>query len=529
MWQRSTTRRLLHWLTSWLTVRRALIALACMATFIGLCYTIEHWRGKRAWMEFKNRMEARGERFDLAYVVPKPVPDEQNFAMTPLLKPLLDYSVTNGGIKWHDEEGIHRVEAVDVGVTMRRPQPDISQFGTPELQQQRPPKLNRWTSGERANLKAWQAFYLGNTNYPAPARPGTPAADVLVALSKFDAELAELHAAAARPYSIFPVHYEEGLGTMCKHLPVLRRIAHLTTLRASALLELDRPNEALRDVELTLRFSDALKNEPILISQLVRLAILHVALQPVWHGLADGHWGEPQLVSLQIRLEKLRLLEGYSLAVRGENVILVGQTIEHLRTARYSLTDLGSGGGKHPSGLAYALAQAIPDGWLYQNQLICSRQFLEYFLPVVDLEGQLVDPSAVKAGTKEMDRAVARRTPYNLLARMLLPALGFVPVRFAYSQTMADLAGVACAVERYHLAHSEFPESLDALVPQVIAKLPHDIIADQPLKYRRTENGRFTLYSVGWNQTDDGGEVALKKDRSPDHVNGDWVWKYTAN
>jgi hypothetical protein len=48
------------------------------------------------------------------------------------------------------------------------------------------------------------------------------------------------------------------------------------------------------------------------------------------------------------------------------------------------------------------------------------------------------------------------------------------------------------------------------------------------LHYRRTESGKFLLYSVGWNETDDGGAVALKKDGSEDRENGDWVWQYPA-
>ena len=62
-------------------------------------------------------------------------------------------------------------------------------------------------------------------------------------------------------------------------------------------------------------------------------------------------------------------------------------------------------------------------------------------------------------------------------------------------------------------------------MPQFIEKLPHDIIGGQPLHYRRTADGKFLLYSVGWNETDDGGQVALKADGSVDLEKGDWVWK----
>ena len=51
--------------------------------------------------------------------------------------------------------------------------------------------------------------------------------------------------------------------------------------------------------------------------------------------------------------------------------------------------------------------------------------------------------------------------------------------------------------------------NIDELMPQSIGKLPDDIIGGHPLKYRRTTDGQFTLYSIGWNGTDDGGQLSL--------------------
>jgi len=82
----------------------------------------------------------------------------------------------------------------------------------------------------------------------------------------------------------------------------------------------------------------------------------------------------------------------------------------------------------------------------------------------------------------------------------------------------------------YYLVHGDYPETLDALVPQFMEKIPRDIIGGKPLHYRRTDNGKFLLYSVGWNETDDGGVVNL---REGSHWTGkqwvpdpsDWVWR----
>jgi hypothetical protein len=58
--------------------------------------------------------------------------------------------------------------------------------------------------------------------------------------------------------------------------------------------------------------------------------------------------------------------------------------------------------------------------------------------------------------------------------------------------------------------------------------MPHDIINGQPLHYRRTDDGGYVLYSVGWNESDDGGAVVLTKDGRIDAKKGDWVWQLPA-
>lgn len=82
---------------------------------------------------------------------------------------------------------------------------------------------------------------------------------------------------------------------------------------------------------------------------------------------------------------------------------------------------------------------------------------------------------------------------------------------------------LACALERYHLANGRFPDVLNALVPRFVFQLPYDAITGEPYKYRRADDNQFMLYSVGWNEKDNGG-VPGKTDF--DDKQGDWVWQY---
>ena len=108
---------------------------------------------------------------------------------------------------------------------------------------------------------------------------------------------------------------------------------------------------------------------------------------------------------------------------------------------------------------------------------------------------------------------------------MLLPSLGNVLRKAAGTQTAFNQAAIACALERYRLANGHFPDALAALAPGFISTLPNDVLTGEPYKYRLTEDGRFVLYSVGWDEKDDGG-VAGKA--LFDYKQGDWVWEYPA-
>src|SRR5690349_10662902 len=94
-------------------LRRIVIAIVVFVTFIALLFAEENWRGKRAWTKYRAGLAARGVELNWHKLAPPPVPDDQNFAMTPFLKPLLDFnprpfnSATAQSI-WRDPNGYNR-------------------------------------------------------------------------------------------------------------------------------------------------------------------------------------------------------------------------------------------------------------------------------------------------------------------------------------------------------------------------------------------------------------------------------------
>ena len=146
------------------------------------------------------------------------------------------------------------------------------------------------------------------------------------------------------------------------------------------------------------------------------------------------------------------------------------------------------------------------------EQLHYCRLFQLQLNGAFDVEKKQVFPKQIESNTNALEQAFAGRNPFTtictrhqLLAVILLPSLHKIPMRAAAAQTAMDEAAIACALERYRLANGQFPETLEALVPQFISQLPNDVISGEPYKYHRTNDGQFVLYSVGWNEKDDGG------------------------
>jgi len=539
----------IRWLCCWKNFCRILFGCACFATVLALFYAEEDWRGWHTWHQFKKTWEAKGEKFDMAGVTPPPVPADQNFALAPIW--VESMAARLGLQKAREWFGGQFPENGRTNFTDRLA---LSIDRTDDWGGSHEPTNGNWAKATLTDLKSWQAYYRapyqirqkkGNlvtlTNeFPISPQPQSPAADVLLAMSKYDSVVEELRAASQLPYSRFPLtyDYESPAAILLPQLAALNQCTQVLRLRAIAELQNGQSEQALADVKLSLRLLAVSRSEPFLISQLVRLAMWQIALQPIWQGCVQHAWSDAQLAALEAELAKLDFPADYTLSLRGEMALLDTET-DYLRRHPEELEEMS---GEHsedgqnqvnlPGGL---IAHLIPAGWFYQNQFRCNRIMVDFYLPVADVSQGIFSPAMARSGDAALAADTKSAGPYNVFERLTLPWLANAAKKFAYGQASVNLARTAIALERYRLAHGEFPESLDALAPQFIAQVPPDVIGGKPLKYRRTSDGQFILYSVGWNETDDGGVQVFgpgssrEFEASSSGLNldqGDWVWQY---
>jgi len=81
----------------------------------------------------------------------------------------------------------------------------------------------------------------------------------------------------------------------------------------------------------------------------------------------------------------------------------------------------------------------------------------------------------------------------------------------AETQAGARVAQVGLSLEAYRAQAGTYPDSLDALVPEMLPKLPLDPFSGRPFHYRRSGK-EVVVYSVGRNGVDDGGLRQMRKD-----------------
>ena len=476
-----------------------------------LVLAFENYRGRRAWDRYRAEAEARGERLDLKLFLPAEVPDDQNYAATPLLAPLFDarWDASTGELIYADSNRVAEVTSL---------------FGWQHYLRMRG---QGWRGAQPFDLAAWQGALRQATNTAdvdlraLQARPaGEPAEDLLFLLQQRGDAIDEIRSAAKRPHSYAPrTSYDDQLASWMPYLSRMKSFAQLFQVKALTELAQGKVDAAAGDLQTILDLAATLRREPLLISGLVRLAALGQIYQPLWEGLARRQWTDEQLAHFEVELQKINLVEEMSFWLRGERAF----SLSMFAIAGNGQPGVAEGVDRSPA----QLMGRMPAGWRYQNQVAIARMFDQYVYPVLHPEVPMVDVARNFELERETKAEMKTKNPYRILAVMLIPAVQRAALKSAQAQAELHLARVACALERHYLADGSYPEQLEALVPRFLSTLPVDPVNGRPLRYRPVADGRFILYSLGSDLDDDGGRIPPAK-RPPPGVepDGDWVWRY---
>ena len=500
----------------WLFTRAALRApLWSMLFFISvlvLFYSVERWRGKRAWAAVVREAKQLGEPLSPDALARAPVPDDQNFARAPLFAPLLSEKVENNSVEAQRWEAIERVERHTVH--------DLP--------------LAVWLNQTNTNLRACLKVYYKH-QAGAPTSEVQAAEALVKEFQAFDSTLEQVRSASTRPYCQWPMDLRRPWLLDVPQRRAVLSLVHILRYRASAELALAKQEAAFADIQLALRLLGAGWQKPPQASPWLPLYDQNLeglldAIQPLWEGLCAHAWNAEQLAKLQQQFESLPVLENYPAAVRSDALTMATLVETLVPTSGRAAAPDWDVSPEDEFGLNLA-RWFYPVGWSLQDQAAIHQFHFES-------TALLVDPA-----TKRLN-PMQRISPKPLFASSdpLFPVFMTPRIRqmaqesrelFPLAQSAVDQAMLACALERFRLDQGHYPDATAELVPKYVSKLPADVINGQSLKYIRLEDQRFLLYSVGLNMSDDHAQPPPRSldwrgrpQRRPEWEKGDWVWLY---
>jgi len=454
--------RFFKWLISGRIQKRIWVSIGIFVLLFALAAQSLKWAARSEWENWKAKWEAKGEKFDIASVVPPKVPDHQNFAKSQFFAPLFD----------HDADSPKFNEARD--------RFDIKTASSLRY---------AWRKGKHRDFVVWESAF-------------------------YESDLAKLADDLKRPHCRFNIRYEDGFAAVLPHLSTMKKAATLFALSSAQRLSKGDTTGAWQDTLNGIRLGEQLRTEPFLISQLVRIAILEINFQTFWEGQVNHQWSAEQLTAFQETFQSIDLLAGMESAIRAER-----NMINHWFTSVAQGGTQAQGFDELNSSLDY-----FPAFFFYSNQYQINRILTEIILSGIDVSNHRLNVHQFKKMEEEILDLKSSFLPFrHAIALMMLPGLNKVALKVSQTQAALDQSAIVAALERYRLAKGGYPKKLAALRPKFIAKIPGDLFHEQGLVYRINEDNSFTLYSTGYNGTDDSGEFFIGGE-SIDFAKGDWPW-----
>ncbi len=457
----------------------------------------EHFRGKWALARWQARMTAQGEKFQIEHLIPTPpLPADNGFAE----------------LVW--------------AASQLQASPDLASMAPPGLRLVAPGKAivvreqPEWKvqvkSGKGFTNMTWAAF--GDEL----ARINAPLQDAMAALRKpaFDGNL----------------DYRMGFALMLPHLGRMKGLAQ--GLSAAALNDLHAGNlpAALEKMEAMLAAERCQENERLVISQLVRIAILQIAFNTTWQALHTPGWNDEQLARLQAGWQSQQFLPSLGRSLEMERAMGT-LTYARIRQSPGELATLlsanqgvfGSGSGTTINSMGDVvdyLQENLPAlclngvvlplwqfAWSYHDELNGGQSLQR----VIEWTRRAARERS-GAEIRELVRQSEQRRPglYDrmrfLLSNQTEASLMRSGPRALQAEAARELALAAIALQRYELRHGRPAPNLEALVPDFLPSLPWDYFDGRPLRYCLLPEGGFLLYSVGMDGRDDGGNPAPPTD-----------------
>lgn len=303
----------------------------------------------------------------------------------------------------------------------------------------------------------------------------------------------EIKLMADRGGPVYPLDFSKGFEIELPHLRQMRSGARV--LHASAVLNGENGNhaESVEDIIAGMKLGDALAREPILISQLVRIAIYMIMSSAVQNSFDGGDLSPELTRRLVAHLAQADHRGEFAGSFAGESY-LGRKTFSAIRAGDRRWLPEGSD------------LEADEEAYVKAMKRVLSGAQVPYHEAVRDLDQIQTD---------------IQNLPQTLpCTRELIPALTRSCGAQARHEAIIDLIQLGLVVEQYKAREGYYPDTLDDIASGLGGSLPVDPFSGEKYRYRPL-GSVFVLYSISHNRLDDGG--------THDYMKGDIVWRGEQN
>jgi hypothetical protein len=397
-------------------------------------------------------------------------------------------------------------------------------------------ELNNWYASvpdqENAALVMTQAFALMRTfpdqrsneishfRPPARGQPLTPEQKVLLAdyLALNAAALAKVRKAITLPRSRYPVDFSPSLAVLLPHLGELKRLTQAASYEALLTLDSNSNEDAAASITMILGLARTLDEEPMQISQLLRIGIVRIAATTLERSLIVGEWSDADLRGVGSAFAAAEKTNAMMRALIGERA----GAIPYFRMSSREREEGRRSAPANEEGDTEPIESLMPGLVpLVERATGFFERDLGFYLGAMETNISLASLPfprnlAVCTNIANQQELAANRNHY-ILSSLLLPGVGRILIRESACAARLITAQAALAVERFRLKNGCLPKDLSELVPGFFPAVPRDPFDGAPIRYKPLAKG-YVAYSVGPDGHDDGGREPPVARRGTDHV-----------
>ena len=311
-----------------------------------------------------------------------------------------------------------------------------------------------------------------------------------------------LHEAANYDKCRFPLDYSQGYMMPLPHFSKMREFTRFLTRNALLKAKEGEIDEALESIWAGLRLGNALLDEPILRSQLVRIAIDGLIFSRLQKILDENDADSEILKRLLDELDVEESREAFTRCLQGERSMQTDFFEILTKDAAQLWQMVLRWGGPSPQapvvGKGYRIVLGLSRPLIRRDEIFS----LSIMRRMIDLSK--LPYHQAKADLNKLEQDMANLPFYRILSKMFLPSLTRSYVIEARHEARVSLAQLALGLKIYKAEKGKYPDSLSELVPEILSQLPKDPFTGKDFVYKKEGEG-FLVYSLNENARDDGG------------------------